>query len=114
EKLITMGFLFLGIQQTKTMKLASLYTIWNGTELLDKSIEQIYDHVDVVIIAWQFKSNRGNHSDESFKWVEKNKNNPKFKFIEIEPNLNISTKENERNKLQLRIDLAKKLNCTHY
>ena len=42
------------------MKLAALYTIFDGLELLKDSIKQIENDVDVVIIGWQKVSNTFN------------------------------------------------------
>ena len=41
------------------MKLGVLYTVWNGLELLSESIEQIKSEADVIVIAWQKESNKG-------------------------------------------------------
>lgn len=95
------------------MKLAACYTIFNGLELLEKSIEQIKPFVDEIIICWQKTSNKGNvsHEIEDFCHTLRGKN---YKIIEFIPDLRQNTKQNERNKHQLMIDLAKKLNCTHF
>jgi len=96
------------------MKLAALYTIWNGLELLEGSLKQIEPYVDEVVIAWQLYSNKGERSNEIEQFIKRFENNSKIHLIEFVPDLKISTKENERRKLQLRIDKAKDLDCSHY
>lgn len=96
------------------MKLAALYTLWNGLELIEKSIEQIYYEVDEIILSWQHRSNKGELSNEIIPFIERFKNKPKFHVIEFKPDLNLSTKQNERAKLQLLINYSKKLGCTHF
>jgi len=41
------------------MKLAAIYNVWDGVELLHGSIECIKDHVNQIIIVWQNVSNIG-------------------------------------------------------
>ncbi len=97
------------------MKLAAMYSVFNATELLAGSIEQIYDHVDGICIAWQRISNRGEEIKEidliELFHLEKMK---KVTLLEWQPNLNIQTKENERAKYQMRLEWAKKEGFTHY
>ena len=45
------------------MKLTVCYTVFNGYELLEKSLNQIYDLVDNVVICYQTTSNKGNTCD---------------------------------------------------
>lgn len=94
-------------------KVAALYTAFNGLELLEKSIEQIVDYVDVVVIAYQNVSNLGEWSHEVEPFV-KGLESEKIHVLEFEPNLNRTTKQNERAKLQMRIDYARSIGCTHF
>jgi len=97
------------------MKLAAMYSVFNGMELLMGSIEQIYDKVDLLIICYQNVSNQGNPASESMnQMLSLITTNPKIHLIEYRPDLAIGTKENERRKYQLRLELAKGLECTHY
>lgn len=97
------------------MKLAALYTIYNGTELLEKSINKIHDEVDLIIISWQHLSHKGNPSSESKKWVQSHKDwSDKIIFIEYTPDLTVNTKENERRKHNQMIQEAKEYDCTHF
>lgn len=95
------------------MKLAAIYTIFNGLELLEKSIEQI--EVDCVIIGWQKVSNTGNESKtiESFIELMKLKHKDWY-FIEFKPVKEYNTKRNELNKHNLLLNFAKNLGCSHF
>lgn len=97
------------------MKLAACYTVFNGTELLAKSIEQISNHVDHIIICYQYKSNKGNPSPSSMMSdIMKIKHKNRIHLVEFTPDLTLNTKENERRKHQLMIETASELDCTHF
>ena len=95
------------------MKLAALYTVWNGLELLEPSIAQIYIEVDAFVICWQRVSNKGEVNNDVEAFVKRFKGF-KYHVIEFAPDLAVSTKQNERNKHQMMISYAKKLSCSHY
>jgi len=96
------------------MRLSACYTIFNGLELLEKSIEQIYDHVDVIIIYYQQVSNLGEHNPFVFRLVAAWESDPKVFVAEFKPDLKLQTKENERVKHRLMISFARGLDCTHF
>jgi hypothetical protein len=99
------------------MKLAAIYTVYNGTDLLLGSIKQALPFVDIVILACQTTSNTGNESNEVNQWIDKNADflaDNEIVLIDFEPNLSISTKQNERDKLQKAINLSLEMECTHY
>lgn len=96
------------------MRLAICYTVF-GTELLSKSIRNIINLVDEVIICYQEVSNTG--IKKPFDWSHEH--NPKYHFVKYETDLSLGTggngtKENERRKHQLMIDTATKLGCSHF
>ena len=97
------------------MKLAAMYSVFNATELLEGSIQQIYDHVDGVCICWQRFSNRGNEIKEidlmEIYHLEKMN---KVTLLEWEADQALQTKTNERAKYQHRLDWAKTQGFTHY
>jgi len=95
------------------MKLAVGYTIYNGLELLEKSIESIDQFADVIILCYQTTSNKGIKSGLVEPMMQKFKGK-KFHLVKFTPDLSQNTKVNERRKLQLRIDEARKLGCTHF
>lgn len=95
------------------MKLAALYSVYNGLELLEKSIEQIYDHVFFVIICYQTTSNVGEVDlSVAEKLFPLHKN--KVFLMKFEPDLSLSTKQNERNKHNLMLRATKLAGCTHF
>ena len=96
------------------MRIAAMYTLWNGLELLEKSIEQIYDDVDTIILCWQLYSNKAEKSNEIVDFIKRFEQDPKIHLIEYTPSFISTTKQNERAKLQMRIDYAKTLGCTHF
>lgn len=96
------------------MKLTACYTVFNGLELLERSIDQIYSLVDNVIICYQTISNKGNACDkvESFVYYQF-KSKKKVVIIKYTPDLAVNTKENERRKHQLLLETAKNIDSTH-
>jgi hypothetical protein len=100
------------------MKLGAIYTVFNGIELLKKSIEQIYNDVDVIVIVYQETSNRGfadgNVRHKISLVLEELKNAQKINFIPFIPNLGIDTKTNELNKHNLGLQFLKQQDCTHF
>lgn len=96
------------------MRLAALYNVFNGLELLDKSIQQIENLVDEIVICYQTVSYKGEHKPDVESFVDKYRGRAKFHVIKFEPDTSLFTKENERRKLQLRINFAKQLRCTHF
>jgi len=95
------------------MKLAFAFTVWNGLELLNGAIEQIENEVDEIIICWQLFSNRHEKNPEIFNFIQQYKDNPKIKTVEYVPSFSLNTKENERRKHQLMIDVALELDCNY-
>lgn len=95
------------------MKLAALYSVFNGLELLEKSIEQIEKHVDFIVICYQTTSNKGEKRPEVSDFVQRF-TGKKFYLLPFEPDLSLNTKQNERQKLQNRLDFAKVLGATHF
>ena len=97
------------------MKLAAAYTVFNGTELLAGSIEQIIDHVDVVLICFQNTSNKGEHNPDLEKTLAKVlPNTHKLEFLHFSPNLEFDTKTNELNKHNEMKAHLNELECTHF
>lgn len=47
------------------MKLAAIYNVWDGVELLKGSIDSIINHIDLLIIVYQSISNYGEKFDPS-------------------------------------------------
>ncbi len=96
------------------MVLAACYTVYNGLELLEKSIEQIESEVDFIIIGYQTISNKGIQSDKVLPFLQRFKDDKKFHLALFEPSMNKNTKENERDKHQMMLNYARILGCTHF
>jgi len=97
------------------MKLGCIYTVFNACELLQGSITQIYNQVDVFVICYQKISNRGNKISASDLWIiEKHETLGSIFLLEFEPDLSLNTKQNELNKHNFALEYLKKLECTHF
>lgn len=99
------------------MKLGVIYTVFNGLELLEGSIRQILDHVDQIVIVYQTVSNRGNsdpHVEPFVMRLMEKIGDRKIMAIPFTPNLKIGTKENERAKFNVGLEILKDLKCTHF
>jgi hypothetical protein len=93
------------------LKLAAIYNVFDGEELLEGSIKQIYDHVDLIIIVWQDVSNFGESYTPIFSEFIKASHKVIFKkYIPDSKN----GFRNEINKRQIGINLAKEYECTHF
>jgi hypothetical protein len=99
------------------MKLAACYTIFNNLELLEKSIEQIYNSVDVIIIGYQLQGWNGRESTEILPFIEQLKTcqySDKFRFTCYDVDTKITPKANEINKHNQMLDFARNVGCTHF
>lgn len=97
------------------MKLAICYTVFDGLELLEKSIQNINPHVDEIIICYQEISNKGNADKSIHAWLEATFDHYKnIHFVLYQTDLKLNPKENERRKHQLMIDAARFFDCTHF
>ena len=97
------------------MKLGALYTVFNGLELLEGSINQIYDDTDLIIIGWQRYSHHGEESKEVELFVNKlKKKYKKVVLFEFKPRPNTIPKMEERRKINQLIRVAQQASCTHF
>lgn len=94
-------------------KLAACYTIFNGEELLEKSMQQIDSAVDFFVLCYQKMSNKGEKREEIEAFMQRFKGNPRIVLVNFEPNLSDSTKENERKKHQIMLEYARYNGATH-
>jgi hypothetical protein len=95
------------------MRLAALYSVFNGLELLEKSIEQINPFCDFIVICYQNTSNKGEFNPKVEQFVQRF-NGKKFYLLPFEPEFSVNTKENERRKHQSMLDFAKVLGASHF
>jgi hypothetical protein len=99
------------------MKLAAIYNVWDGVELLRHSMDCLKGHVDVYIIVWQPFSNWGeryNPLEDIKKAIEGYEiPNELVVFSEYVPE-KLGGMNNEILKRNQGLEVAKKLNCTHF
>lgn len=101
------------------MKLAAIYNVWDGLELLEHSIRSIRNQVDVVILVVQHWSNWGEKNPDTFEVMERLTDLGLVDYqIQMEPSPNrMSTQfamKFETAKRQAGIDKAVELGCTHF
>jgi len=97
------------------MELGICYTVYNGLELLEGSIIQIYPYVDTIVLAFQEVSNTGVYSIEPRKEVERlKKKYEKISIVEYRANPTFDTKTNELNKHNLGLKCLKKTGVSHF
>lgn len=94
-------------------KLAAIYNAFDGVELLEKSIECVYDHCDMIIIVYQIVSNFGE------RWsplpeIEHLNEKRKVILVKYDPTIEWGGQLNERAKRNLGIDFARDNHCTHF
>jgi len=97
------------------MKLVLCYTVFNGLELLEKSISSMYEHVDEILICYQSTSNKGEFNSEVEPFVQylERKYN-KITLSYFYPTFPLSTKQQERIKHTNMMKDARMLGATHY
>lgn len=98
------------------MKLAAIYNVWDGEELLDKSMECLEGEVDLFIIVWQDVSNWGNEHNpmDNLNLYGRNdvvlaKHNPPAKATTWG-----QAAQHEKAKRNLGLQLALEHECTHF
>lgn len=97
------------------MKLAAIYNVWDGIELLPGSIKSIYAHVDEIIIVYQDISNFGEEYSphpEMIKTLDEFFS--KTTFVRFDPVICLGGSQNEVDKRNLGLEYARKLDCTHF
>lgn len=102
------------------MKLAAIYNVWDGTELLHHSIRSIMNNVDVIIIIYQSISNFGeDHGYESKRGIHHailklHPVSPKWIEIYYSPNIPMGGPYNEKSKRNMGLEIARNENCSHF
>jgi hypothetical protein len=100
----------------KKSNLIACYSVYNGTELLEDSINELRKSkaVKKFIICYQTTSNTGNKKPDLEKWLKDTFSDNKDVFLyNWEPDLKINTKKNEMNKHNFMLDKARLLDATH-
>ncbi len=91
-------------------KLAAIYNVWDGVELLRGSMMSIKNEVDIFIIVYQKVSNFG---EKYNPLPEMDLSGFKYLLVEYEPN-SINGFQNEITKRNIGLECAKSLDCTHF
>lgn len=95
------------------MKLAAIYNVWDGDEFLLQSMRSVKEGVDLFIIIYQNVSNFGEHyspEENIHKICEEFKNVATQKYFPKQ----LGGFNNEINKRNLGLSLAKEFGCTHF
>lgn len=97
------------------MKLAAIYNVWDGAELLGGSMKTLSNHVDLFIIIWQDVSNYNEYYNP-MHFIDRVLrmglgNVILHKYNPVIPGSGLS---NERNKRNIGIEIAKSHACTHF
>lgn len=95
-----------------SMKLAVCITLFDGTELLEKCVENYRKFADYIVICYQTVSNTGLTSDNILDVVAPYRSTDTVVFYQTD--LSLSIKDNERAKHTLMVNEAKKLGATHF
>lgn len=91
-------------------KLAAIYNVWDGVELLRGSMMRMKDDVDIFIIVYQDVSNYGEEYDPSSEFSFSGFPCAFHKYTPFEEN----GFRNEINKRNIGLSIARELNCTHF
>jgi hypothetical protein len=94
------------------MKLAAIYNVWDGEELLKGSIDCLRKHVDLVIIIYQDISNFG-ESHSPLAAINEATEGIGAIIRHYEPTIQGGF-GNEKSKRNLGIDIARNNGCTHF
>lgn len=99
------------------MRLAAIYNIWDGVELLKGSIDLIKDHIDLLIIIHQDISNRGEKYDPLPEISDCLPHGIYIKLIKYHPTITKDRRNgmiNEARKRNAGLSYAKDDACTHF
>lgn len=89
-------------------KLCSIFIVWDGLELLHQAIDNVRPHVDGIILVWSKYSNKGNIGDFNPD------DYPGCYRVQHEPNLKLTSHDNERAKRNKGLDVAREYGYTHF
>lgn len=100
------------------MKLAAIYNVFDGEELLPASIACIIDHVDMIVIVWQDVSNFGEHHNSVMQlWTPEEFAGhgwDKIYLMKYSPDPKLGGTSNEVIKRNQGMRLAFHKGCTHF
>lgn len=92
------------------------YSLFDGEELLEKSVESIRPQVDYVNVVWQDVSWRGAPGNkEVLPLLQRLKNEGKIdEIIKFTPDLNVKASKNEERKRNIGLKAAKRFGCDYF
>jgi len=96
------------------MKLAAIYNVFDGEELLEQSIKSIKDNVDIIIIVFQTISNFGEVRQNLVDKIIKLKTSGLVNELILFTPKQISPQLNEQNKRRIGLIKARELGATHF
>lgn len=106
--------------QKNNMKLAAIYNLWDGIELLEGSLKTIMEHVDVFIFVYQKKSNFGEDYDPEKEimaatkiLLQRSKGGFIHSYFIFDPTI-WEGSTNEKKKRNIGLDIARENECTHF
>ena len=98
----------------RTIKTAAIWNVWDGIELLPYAFERVKAHIGEHIVVYQNTSNYGEPYPglpAKLKYIFEGM--PTVTFVEFEP-IPGKPMQSEMAKRNLGLDLARKLNCSHF
>ncbi len=97
------------------MKLVAIYNVFDGEELLERSIDQISAHCEAVFTLTQETSNFGQvYADGAQKCRTLQAQGKVNVLAHYEPDLSLPPIQNELNKRQFGVEIAKREGFTHF
>ena len=97
------------------MNLILIYSIYDGLELLEGSVQQVYSECQKIILHYQTSSNSGEVDHDVKKTSEELcRRYTKIILLNYEPSLDMNGSQNEKLKRQLGINYARNIGATHY
>ena len=97
------------------MKLAAIYNVWDGEELLPASMQSVAEGVDLFIIIYQTESNYGEYHNPLDKLGVQDYILSQSCVIEkYDPIVNRGGMFNEKRKRNLGLEIAKAYGVTHF
>lgn len=98
------------------MKISASYNVFDGEELLEKSISSIRDAVDFISVVYQTISNVGNNCSPDLEDILHDLRDKGYvqELIKYTPELPLKPHSNELTKRNIGLNLAKQNSCTHH
>jgi len=98
------------------VKISASYNVFDGEELLEKSISSIRDSVDFISVVYQTISNFGNNCSPDLEDIlhDLRDKGDVQELVKYTPELPLKPHSNELTKRNIGLNLAKQNSCTHH